>query len=536
MWSIGKNLWREESGAIASVYALALPALIAVGGIAFDYARLAAMDSELQNAADQSALAAVTQLDGRAGACSRASGTAVSFVTNQARMANDGIAPAVTINGETACDSTGKIRFWQNSAKTQPATNDANARFVEITVNARTAEYILTPVVGAFSSGAIDATAMAGLGSAICRVPPVMLCNPQESTDPNFTITDYIGDGVRLVANDGGGAYGPGLFGFLETGAGNGAQALSQALGRTVPPGDCVESTGVEPSSGNMVSVRDAMNTRFDIYANGLNQACDNDGSLCPPSLNTRKDVLISGNNPAGQAPFQGGNGNGGNIWRLPTNPDTQHYPPVALTTVRTLAQNEINQLWPMGFPRDICHATSTTGSCGGAAADRIGDGVWDRNAYFRSNDASYPTVPTAGDLNNWFGTTTPTRYEVYRWEIANAATRLVTQTVGGNGNNARTSYGQPVNRTGITPSNSTVDRRRLSVAVINCTANGVRSSSTNVPVEKWIDVFLVEPTLPRSRTENSDIYVEVIGETATAGGGGTVGQVVRRDTPYLVE
>jgi len=40
--------------------------LIAAGGIAFDYARLAAMDTELQQAADQAALAAVTQLDGPA--------------------------------------------------------------------------------------------------------------------------------------------------------------------------------------------------------------------------------------------------------------------------------------------------------------------------------------------------------------------------------------------------------------------------------------------------------------------------------------
>ena len=53
----------DESAAIAPTFALSLFALIAVGGIAFDYARLAAMDTELQNAADQAALAAASQLD-----------------------------------------------------------------------------------------------------------------------------------------------------------------------------------------------------------------------------------------------------------------------------------------------------------------------------------------------------------------------------------------------------------------------------------------------------------------------------------------
>ena len=71
----GKRFWRNESGATAALYALALPALVAVAGVGFDYARLAGLDSELQNAADQAALAAVTQLDGQTGACARAAST-----------------------------------------------------------------------------------------------------------------------------------------------------------------------------------------------------------------------------------------------------------------------------------------------------------------------------------------------------------------------------------------------------------------------------------------------------------------------------
>ena len=63
MLRVTQRLIRAERAAIAPTVALSLFGLIAAGGLAFDYARLAAMDTELQNAADQAALAAATQLD-----------------------------------------------------------------------------------------------------------------------------------------------------------------------------------------------------------------------------------------------------------------------------------------------------------------------------------------------------------------------------------------------------------------------------------------------------------------------------------------
>ena len=80
-----------------------------------------------------------------------------------------------------------------------------------------------------------------------------------------------------------------------------------------------------------------------------------------------------------------------------------------------------------------------------------------------------------------------------------------------------------------------------LSIAVINCTAENVGSNTTDADIEKFVDVFLVEPTARRVApdgtryTNNSDVYVEVIGST-TVGGGGSAGQEVRKDVPYLIE
>jgi len=108
-------------------------------------------------------------------------------------------------------------------------------------------------------------------------------------------------------------------------------------------------------------------------------------------------------------------------------------------------------------------------------------------------------------------------------------------------GPSGNTSYTQPVCSplqgygTGIVPGGSNVDRRRISTAVVNCNAYDVHGGGSTVyPVRKWIELFLVEPSINRPNTDANDVYVEIIGET-TNGGGATAGQVVRRDVPYLV-
>ena len=52
--------------------------------------------------------------------------------------------------------------------------------------------------------------------------------------------------------------------------------------------------------------------------------------------------------------------------------------------------------------------------------------------------------------------------------------------------------------------------------------------------------MFLVEPTARRVHngtryTNNSDVYIEVVGAT-TVGGGASEGQEIRKDIPYLIE
>jgi Flp pilus assembly protein TadG len=538
-----RTFWRDEGGAVAPTIALSLFGLIAAGGVAFDYARMASLDTELQQGADQAALAAATQLDGKAGTCSRAAAAAVDLITNQTRFANDGSAAGsnVVIANEPTCDGVGNVRFYSsytNATTNTAATSDANAKYVSVTVNARQAVYALTPIVALFNSGSVQDTAVAGLGSAICKVPPVMICNPQETGgNTTFDASTLIGKGLKLVSVGNGGGWAPGNFGYLNSGGGsNGAPGLREALGWTTAPGDCIAQTGVDTKPGATVSVTDAINTRFDIYDS--NVACPSGGN-CPASINTIKDLLRPNNANGNNACKMHNSG-----WQE-ASPANKLYLPNAgnATTASTLTPDS------MGHPRDMCHAapSGATGYCSGP----IGNGTWDRDTYFRAN---YGWTPAQWQTNTGLGTT-PTRYAVYAWEIANRGLTIGGQIILPDTPRAIGSlrdWDKPVCSpiegygTGLVPAATTVDRRRFSVAVVNCTANSVNGAATNVPVEKWIDIFLVEPSFARgsassgthgrSGTSAGDVYVEVIGETSAGANGATAGQVVRRDKPYLIE
>ena len=532
------SLLRSTSGAVAPTVALSLFGLIAAGGLAFDYARLASMDSELQNAADQAALAAATQLDGTGTAITRATGAAQALIVNRTLFANDG-------NNSGRSVTVPNLIFYsaynQDTDTGTTTTSPAAAKFVQVSVTPREAFFALTPVVQMFRSGQINASAVAGIGQAICKVPPVMICNPQEpcsNTDPNyaFDANALVGKGLKLLTTggggssecSGGGAWAPGNFGFLDTHStltNNPVIALKQAIGWNTPPGDCLPASGVDTETGQITPVRDAINTRFDIFDQGGpgGDACPT-GGACQPSINSVKDLVRSTN-----ANGQNSCGLGPQGWGEASHP----YLPTSAST--PLTGTEIAATETIGHPRDMCHAVSSSGTC---ANGRIGDGIWDRNAYFTIN---YPGLNWQGAMTSAYGTTAVTRYQVYLWEIAHAGDVFTSptgvRTVGQSrvATGTKLDHNQPICGTGLQPSSTTVDRRRLSVAVVNCRANGVAGGSNGVPVIRWVDAFIVEPSANRTRTAQQDVYVELIGETSTSTLGSTVGQVVQRQVPYLI-
>jgi hypothetical protein len=259
-------LWRlkkDESAAVAVTVALSLFGLIAVGGIAFDYARMATLDTELQNAADQAALAGVTQLDGTALGLTNAASAARTLVSNNTRQSNDGVGTAIGI-------PTVQFLTTANVVTTDPIL----AQRVRVNVSPRNLFYALTPIVGAIESGPMNASALAGLQSSICNVPPLYMAFDPKAEDLAKLVP---GTGVELLHEEG-----SSLFGYLDQGSG-GAD-LKAALAWNDQRGLCQTITTVTPKPGVVASVEKGFNTRFE--KNNGQKNCPNGGGVCSPATN----------------------------------------------------------------------------------------------------------------------------------------------------------------------------------------------------------------------------------------------------------
>jgi len=520
------RFYRNASGAVAPTVALSLFGLIAAGGLAFDYARMASLDTELQQAADQAALAAATQLDGTTGSITRATAAAASLLTNTTLFANDSNASGTDVTIPTAVFYATKA---DAEADTNPVTADANAHYVRVAVAARRAQFALTPIVGALDSGDLGAEAVAGMKSAVCKVPPLMICNPKPGTP--FDADSRRGQGIQVTGhgNDRTGtgnantAWGPGDFGFLDVGAGQNSD-LVKALAFQNISLKCYYTDSGQVTTGNPQGVYDAINTRFDIYdfssGNGTTLASCFSGA-CPAALNVIKDMIKQNTNTNGNSCKISNSG-----WQLPAkqfSPRAKLAGDTAMTRIDSDAAIDA-----MGLPRDNCHYTTYNVPCGtvngtGGANNKIGDGKWARGDYFNK----YHSGSTPANAS------TMTRYETYLWEQTAAGAVSSPQNAGGTPTLHQ--YGAPVCSSGTI--NSGTDRRVLSVAVVeNCAA--LSGSSRSIVVGQWADMFLVEPTVDargNGATKDS-IYMEVIGKTKGAGTGSEAAQTIRRDVPYLIK
>jgi hypothetical protein len=309
-------------------------------------------------------------------------------------------------------------------------------------------------------------------------------------------------------------------------------------------------------------AVLNAFNTRFDVFANG-NTTCPNQGGgMCSPALNTRKDLTCSSNDGA-QCTNDSWSWSSSDSYQLPTTTVcTRTNNGVCTQTAQvpqatTLPTDGSRDPLTMAFTKDICHSLPRNqNGCGGAGIK--GNGAWDRDAFFRVNYGWSGTEwPTRTGLTAATGSAGVTRWQVYNWEIANPLINPATGTacaagatgcrgiaqpraLGGNKYN----FSQPATgRAGVAAGPTQADRRKFSVAVINCRALNINGKTSGIPVPTWLEVFLVEPAVDRTDnggggsvqyTDQKDIYVEAIGETLASGAGG-VGQVVRRDVPYLI-
>lgn len=558
MLGIAPRLIRAEGAAIAPTVALSLFGLIAAGGLAFDYARLAAMDTELQNAADQAALAAASQLDRtddaivRATAAIQATDVGDRLVANNSYLANDGQGAVVEVQEPVFCSDFNDDDEADDLAACDETDDPALARFVVVTTVPRTANYALTPVVAAFS-GTSRARAVAGVQSAICNVAPLLVCVPDSEQD--FPEADDEGRGVLLKpapANQT--TWAPGNYGLLDFGKGtNGVFDSLMGLGLN----GCQEDSG-ETEPGNKDTVTDALNTRFDIYASNKTRnkdgtpICKADGTGCP-AKNTRKDLVITQTYEEKDRLKSLG---------APSAPECGANPAdhPGLTVATSWQQNAAVK----GFTRDTCHLD---GTCTTNYGSKVGQSPnWDAAGYLAANhpSESASTISAARPITR---SGPLTRFDVYLWEQAQQ-TRTDPQMIGtatteesgckggGGGKNPRPetcdykvtkqcSFSRPKLATGTYTAQR--DRRVLPIVAANCeNLTGSGGSSGNkykgYTLLKTFEIFLVEPSLDRAdtldpkkkSTFDNEIYGEVIGP-GQSGGGISDFQRYSKTKPYLV-
>jgi hypothetical protein len=387
-------------------------------------------------------------------------------------------------------------------------------------------------------------------------VPPLMICNPKPGTPFNADAWKGIGFAATGHGNGNNGnstnsGWAPGDFGFLGVTTAGNTNATNADLLRALAVGDiplkCYFENSGEVTTGNPQNAYDAVNTRFDVYnypanSNGqtLSVACGH-GETCPAALNVTKDLIntqtISSFNKDCGLNNGAGSGNG---WTLPVSIPffPRAYNPGDTST--TAIQKPGKPIGAMGLPRDNCHYTSYNRPCStvngsGGASEKYGDGQWARADYFNLYHSKNKPA-------NW---ATMTRYETYLWEISsgNYPTRKATNT--------QYEKSQPICSAGSPEAG--IDRRVLSVAVVdNCSS--LAGNSQPVVIGEYADVFLVQPTVDRSKQtdygtkingkavggangDNSDsIYVEIIGKTVTGGNASEFALTIDRKIPYLVK
>lgn len=486
-----RTFWNSDEGAVAPTFVIASFALVAVMGVSFDYARLAVLDSELQAAADQAALAAATQLDGKSGAITRANSAADSLVQNKTIFANDGGSRTLSVATKTYYDGYTVASDTLGST----TTTDASAKVVEITLSSRKAFYALTPIIRVFNSGNLTAKAIAGVQSSSCKIPPLMICGP--SSNPDFPSSGDIGKGLFLEPGSQG-SWGPGMFGYVDY---TGGPSVTQLLGANSVTDTCVDGATLTPKNGQNANAPDYLNTRFDIYTASLTpSSCTGTGDYCP-AANTRKDLMRVefydyGKTTPTSIPACNSALTTDNSGKIKTKVTEWDVLPSGVTSVQ-------------GFPRDTCHTTATSSSNGTCSGGNFGDGTWDVAGY----RTAHPNVPT----------TLITRYDIYKWERDNAGSGLQNtlayttgiqatncNKAGNNCDNSITNYCSYPNPIKGTYHSTAKDRRVLTLAVADCSTAG----KNNLTVKKWMDVFLTEPSWNRTTpyTTNKQIYAEVIG------------------------
>jgi hypothetical protein len=320
---------------------------------------------------------------------------------------------------------------------------------------------------GTPTAPATSATAVAGFTQYACDITPMMFC----IAGPGFDASDptTIGDMIRLRSGGQGAAWGPGNSGFLEP--------STLALDAT---GNCAGTGGTGPT---LRCVLGAVGSITQCFAQrGVNTEPGQKVGITNAALNTRFDMWSGAL----------GNESANPIYAPAANVIKGQEPKGGNACNRNNSQPTTDTL---AIPRDDCFP--------GCAP--YGDGTWSggRAAYVAANYGG--ADPHSG---------VQTRYDYSLAEIAAA---------GGSGASSPILTGlSETGRPMCSPNQDPDPERRVIIAAgVDCAANPISGSTSNVPVHQFVKMFITEPVVNNGATNGLDIHAEIIGSAGGNGGSG---------------
>jgi hypothetical protein len=486
----GRTRCLDQSGAVAIWVAASLAAMVGIVALSLDLGRMATTDTELKWASDAAALAGARQLNGEAGARSRATLAAMGATGGVGLTTNgdsfDGDPGAVKVIGVKFLSKLGP---GEGTAGDVEATTDANARFIQVVVEQTVINNLFIQVVGGSATSTVQQSSVAGYGSTICRIPPLMLCNPFEETNPGASLPEGMGIMVKMGEkgpNGEAGSWGPGNFGLLEIPGLPGADAIRDSFASLHGSPVCFDPNLVTTKPGQAVAINAGINVRLDMYhgsTNGLKSSAAH-----YPAKNVVKGLGTRG--PSATT----------------CDPKTDDY---NLYT----GESDLDSAELMQYPRDTCFYAGTCTTLGSGA--RYGNGEWYKPEYCQVNYGD----PTCAMVSSPTGKPMNTRYGFYRAEVESGkvpqhANEDVKDLCYTNKPWDQLPIGTDVREAGFDISVDGPDRRVLVAAVVNCkeqkdNLNGKKT----VKVAKWLLMFLTEAAGAYSPSEQDQIFLEVIRE-----------------------
>ena len=532
MNSIAKTFRKAEEGYILILGLILLPVFLLFALLIIDVGRGNNAHADLQAAADAVALTGARELDGRDDAITRAK-VAMAELDNTVNMLGTGSDSSIELTYADSAgnefavtfltdipdsDNTAITTTWLSSYAT---TQGANANFVYVRAQSRNLATmfgsLLSPSAESVPIGAVAVAT--NPGPVACNVTPIFICNPfddgnsttygaDEDFEARFAAGDFYGRLFEMHLDNPTGP-GPGNFGFLRVGGGNGGNVLQNALAA----GDaraCFTTDGVDTEPGQTWGpVETGINTHFGLYAGDLNKAEIINNPIFRPARNVR------------MAQTQGGGAN-----------ECKTYSPVTDGSAMALPQGD--------------NMVAITG--GLMSDDDALNGIdfydWDIDGYWIANygdpvtnpsaiakpansvilaDNTYPKAALPAGL-------VPSRYDVHRYEISQSSL-LNHAALSGEIGRPQTASPQC---TTLDVFNSIYDgpeyreRRTIFAAVVNCRDHNMSGATTDLPSVGFVRMFLTKPAVQ----DGSDKYLslEIIDATGP-GGSGSIDELVRSES-----